>query len=811
MRLFFVALLGALAMLSCASSAPSPAPPVRGAEPPSRAHEAIVPHTCAARTKLASVLGRSVGPGPRGAAPSASGSKSPVRPPRAAPGAVDAYRTGAPATVVVLAPGAMGTGVIVDPRGYVLTSWHIVAGGRKTDLIDTVSVILGGLSTTGRMVKEEKRRDAVVVKRDPVRDLALLQITDPPPKLAAVRLASDSPRAGDKVMAIGNTSLGFLWASKSCSVDTIGDPQTDSSAATSMVCAGVAANLDPAAAARARAQCEDEKKRAADALLRAAQGVTIQTDCPLTAGDSGGPLLASNGELVGLNESPRADGERNAFHLHVDELRDFVKSFPTRPVAIVPDPYCDGGAAPSLEDLDFDGTPESLAAKDVGAGGGVSRMSLLVDLDEDDGAQKGRRPARSDGDPFDAEVAYVISPDGIFVWYDTDNDGRFDVLLHDKNSDGVPDKGYRLDAAGTPKEDPAITLTYDFTEQLVKTRDQQLRLGKIVHTIGSGRLASPFLRGGTKPVPTDMFTGTGAHGRFYDSDADGVSDLAWMQGVFTRAFLIDADQNSLENHKPGTSADDVVTRREIDPEVTLVVGPTSAWTLYDLDNDGRPDLSLETSIVSDANALFVTHAMHLPDLSPAREHLGRRLLRPMLLPTLPRVGAAFRLIKIESATNEGLGSLPNLMPPKADVIVVATAGVPEGTVALASSGAWSTTFFDLDRPKTRNPVTSEDIGRSLAEATYDAEIAIVQRTVNEEVFTWAYYDTDNDGKFDWILYAQGGHEVTQAYRVRNGALEVDAAVHGRVLRTNGVFRDRALGRKWQSLARTLYKPGTFDE
>ena len=810
MRLFFVALLGALATLSCASNAPSPTPLVGGAAAPSGAHEVIVPRTCAARTKLASLLGRNVGPGPRGTAPIAR-APTPPGPPQPVSPALDAYRSGAPATVIVLAPGAMGSGVIVDPRGYVLTSWHLVAGGRKTDLVDTVSVMLGELSPTGRMVKVDRRHDAVVVKRDPVRDLALLQIKDPPPNLAAVRLAAAPPRAGDKVTAIGNTSLGFLWASKSCSVGTIGDPQSDASPTTSVDCAAVGANQDPAAAARARSQCEDGKKRAADALLRAAQGVTIQTDCPLTAGDSGGPLLASNGELVGLNESPRVDGQRNAFHLHVDELRDFVSSFPTTSAAIVPDPYCDGGADPSLEDLDFDGTPESLAAKDSSPGGTVTRLSLLVDLDQDDTAQKGRRSARPDGDPFDAEVAFVASPDGIFVWYDTDNDGRFDVLLHDKNGDGVPDKGYRLDAAGTPKEDPAIALTHDFTEQLVRSRDQQLRLGKVVHTIGSDHLASPFLRGGTKVAPTDMFTGTGIHGRFYDADGDGVSDVVWMQGIFTRAALIDADQNSLESHKPGTVADDVVKRREVDPEVTVVVGPMGAWALYDLDNDGRPDLSLETTIVSDLNALFATRAMHLPERSPAREYLGRRLLQPTLLPTLPRLGAAFRLLRTESATNEGLGSLPSVMPTKADVIVVATAGVPEGTVALASSGAWSTTFLDLDRPRTKKPVSSEDIGRALGQGTHDAEIAIVQRTVNEEVLTWAFYDTDNDGKFDWILYAQSGHDVTQAYRVRNGALEVDTAAHGKVIRTNGVFRNRALGAKWQSLARTLYKPGMFDE
>src|SRR5438094_219751 len=45
----------------------------------------------------------------------------------------EVYRKVAPATVLIRTPNGFGTGIVVDPRGFVLTNHHVVAGGELVD------------------------------------------------------------------------------------------------------------------------------------------------------------------------------------------------------------------------------------------------------------------------------------------------------------------------------------------------------------------------------------------------------------------------------------------------------------------------------------------------------------------------------------------------------------------------------------------------------------------------------------------------------------------------------------------------------
>ena len=312
------------------------APPMPVVATRTEVHERVVPHVCAARSKLGELLGRAGSAPPADAKAQEAIQSTPASVPETA--VADPYRAAAPATVMIITEHGMGTGVVVDPRGYILTNWHVVEDGRKTDLLDTVSVAFGDLSPTGRMSKQEKHYDAAVVKRDATRDLALLKIKDPPPKLASVRLAASAPRVGEKVTAIGNAGIGFLWAQKSCSVASIGERQHDLAQHAALDCTIVDPSLGATEASRAKAACEDLKKKSSDILLRDVQGVAVETDCAITHGDSGGPLLNANGEVVGLNQSVRADLTTVSFHVHVDEIRDFTSSFPVDPIPVLPIP-----------------------------------------------------------------------------------------------------------------------------------------------------------------------------------------------------------------------------------------------------------------------------------------------------------------------------------------------------------------------------------------------------------------------------------------------------------------------------------------
>lgn len=154
----------------------------------------------------------------------------------------------------------------------------------------------------------------MVVKADPVRDLAILRVVDAPPKLSTVKLAGlDCTRT---------------------------DPASTAEQA-----------------ARQERACDEQKKIMADAFLSKTQGLAVQTDCAITHGDSGGPLVNGAGEIVGLNQSISADLATASFHVPLDELRDFTAKYGEAGVAILPDAFCGGGLNPTLEDSTSTASP----------------------------------------------------------------------------------------------------------------------------------------------------------------------------------------------------------------------------------------------------------------------------------------------------------------------------------------------------------------------------------------------------------------------------------------------------------------------
>ncbi len=144
---------------------------------------------------------------------------------------------------VTLRGRELGSGVVIDPRGYIVTNWHVIRDA------DEVRVQLAD----GRVAIPK------LVGADPETELALLKIDLP--NLPGIGLGrSDNLEVGEVVLAIGN-SLGLS--------------QT--------VTMGIVS-------AKGRGQL----------------GVTIfedfiQTDAAINAGNSGGALVNAKGELVGIN------------------------------------------------------------------------------------------------------------------------------------------------------------------------------------------------------------------------------------------------------------------------------------------------------------------------------------------------------------------------------------------------------------------------------------------------------------------------------------------------------------------------------
>lgn len=140
-----------------------------------------------------------------------------------------------------------GSGVIIDKEGFIATNNHVIEGAER------IRVLLG----------DKREYDAEVIGVDESTDLALLRIrpTGPLPSLAFGN--SDSLRVGEWVLAVGNPfSLN------------------------STVTAGIVS----------------AKGRSID-VLEAADRIEsfIQTDAAVNPGNSGGALVNTNGELIGIN------------------------------------------------------------------------------------------------------------------------------------------------------------------------------------------------------------------------------------------------------------------------------------------------------------------------------------------------------------------------------------------------------------------------------------------------------------------------------------------------------------------------------
>jgi serine protease Do len=159
----------------------------------------------------------------------------------------------------------MGTGIVLDPRGYIITNYHV---------IDEVQVIKVRTS-------DGSSYPARVVARDHDNDLALLKIDARKP-LATIPLGTAQDlMIGETVLAVGN-AFGYEHT----------------------VTKGIVSAL----------------KRDVTLNKEMAYKSLIQTDTPINPGNSGGPLVNINGELVGVNVAIRAGAQNIAFAIPVDTM-----------------------------------------------------------------------------------------------------------------------------------------------------------------------------------------------------------------------------------------------------------------------------------------------------------------------------------------------------------------------------------------------------------------------------------------------------------------------------------------------------------
>jgi Do/DeqQ family serine protease len=172
---------------------------------------------------------------------------------RGGPGQREEFRT----------PG-LGSGVIIDKRGYVLTNFHVVKGA------DGVTVRLPSKQEfRGRIVGSDPKTDLAVIKFEPEGELRVASLGN-----------SDTLRVGEWAIAIGNP---------------FGLDQT--------VTVGVVS-----------------------AVGRADVGIAtyenfIQTDASINPGNSGGPLVNLRGEVIGINTAIVATGQGIGFAIPANMVK----------------------------------------------------------------------------------------------------------------------------------------------------------------------------------------------------------------------------------------------------------------------------------------------------------------------------------------------------------------------------------------------------------------------------------------------------------------------------------------------------------
>ncbi|MFZ0543394.1 MAG: trypsin-like peptidase domain-containing protein [Candidatus Sulfotelmatobacter sp.] len=164
-------------------------------------------------------------------------------------------------TALIVRQHAVGSGVIVDPNGYIMTNAHVVEGAQRIRVALPLPIDTSHSLALGRRHILEARLIGVHKETD----LALLKIDDKDlPTL--VLLAQQRPRVGQLVFAIGS-------------------PEGLQNSVTMGVVSAVARQADP------------------DKPI-----TYIQTDAPINPGNSGGPLVDMNGAVLGINTFILSEG-----------------------------------------------------------------------------------------------------------------------------------------------------------------------------------------------------------------------------------------------------------------------------------------------------------------------------------------------------------------------------------------------------------------------------------------------------------------------------------------------------------------------
>ncbi len=172
---------------------------------------------------------------------------------------IDIYKSARLATVYItsttvsrdffyqpVASQSLGSGFLVNDKGFILTNFHVISGSKRIQVT----------------LSDQTQYYATALDTDRSSDLALIKI-EPKKKVDFLRLGdSEHLQVGQKVLAIGNPF-------------------------------GLAGTLTTGVVSSIGRKIEGENQQRLEGM--------VQTDAAINGGNSGGPLLDSNGSVIGIN------------------------------------------------------------------------------------------------------------------------------------------------------------------------------------------------------------------------------------------------------------------------------------------------------------------------------------------------------------------------------------------------------------------------------------------------------------------------------------------------------------------------------
>ena len=377
MRLLQVgALCVALAMASYASAAP---PEDRlGRKPAERSGKTPTPGRAASAAAIGEALAGGEG-SPTAYGKALSGLQPEGRSLTRGAKETQVYQQAAPAVVLIVTDDALGSGVLIDADGRIVTNLHVVEGAKEVGVIFKPRV-------EGASVAEAAVHRAKVLRIDEVADLALIQVSEIPGHVKPLAISKSPP------VPVG------------ADVHAIGHPTGQSWTYTRGIVSQIRRDHDWSTQSRL-------KHRA----------TVIQTQTPINPGNSCGPLLDDSLQVIGINTFV-SEGEGLNFAVSAEDVNAFLARTEDRRTTPAPPPEdCKAEAIDERPMKDPKGT-EFLMDSDCDGKGDYSieapddrRKPIVIVLDDD-----------GDG-KFDTLI------------FDDRHDGKPDLALYDTDGNGKPD------------------------------------------------------------------------------------------------------------------------------------------------------------------------------------------------------------------------------------------------------------------------------------------------------------------------------------------------------------------------------------